>query len=102
MAFDIYPTPAMSDEPERVFGIDGNTLNPRRRCLTGAVVQQLLCLRNWQKSGVVSLDTRLLKLAVLPDGDDDGSDDDSDGGDGDDGELLPTHDDELLYHEHDL
>lgn len=89
MAFDIYSTPAMSDKPERVFSIAGNTLNARRRCLTGAAVQQLLCLRSWQKSGVISLDTRLLRQAVLPDGDDDG-------------ELLPTHDGELLYHEHDL
>lgn len=34
MGLDIYATPAMSDEPERVFSIAGNALNPRRRCLT--------------------------------------------------------------------
>jgi hypothetical protein len=64
-----------------------------------------LCLRNLQKSRVLSLNARLLRQAVLPDGDDDDSDDDSDGDDGDDsddGELLPMHDGQLLYHEHDL
>ena len=39
MALDIYSTPAMSDEPERVFSIAGNTLAPRRRCLTGQAMQ---------------------------------------------------------------
>jgi hypothetical protein len=37
----------MSDEPERVFRIAGNTLNSRRRRLTSTAVQQLLCLRSW-------------------------------------------------------
>jgi hypothetical protein len=49
----------MSGKPERVFSIAGNTLNPRRMCLTGAAVQHLLCLKSRQKSGVISLDARL-------------------------------------------
>jgi len=46
MALDVYSTPAMSDEPERVFSIAGNTLAPRRRCLTSQVMQWLMCLRS--------------------------------------------------------
>jgi hypothetical protein len=46
MALDIYYAPPMSDEPERVFSISGNTLNPRRRVMTGDTVQELLCLRS--------------------------------------------------------
>jgi hypothetical protein len=81
MAFDIYSTPAMSDEPERVFSIAGNTLNPRRRRLTSAAVQQLLCLRSWQQSDVITLDTRLIRQAVLPhNGDSDSESDSNDGG----------------------
>lgn len=64
MALDIYSTPAMSDDPERVFSIAGNTLNPRRRCLKGETVQQVLCLRSWQNSGLIHLDRRLFNKAV--------------------------------------
>jgi hypothetical protein len=46
MALDIYCTPPMSDEPERVFSIASNTLNPRRRVITEDTVQELLCLRS--------------------------------------------------------
>jgi hypothetical protein len=55
----------MSDEPERVFSIAGNTLTPRRRCLTSDAMQWLLCLRSWQNSGVVQLDQRLLRQAMM-------------------------------------
>jgi hypothetical protein len=34
MALDIYSTPAVSDEPERVFSIAGHVLSPSRRTLT--------------------------------------------------------------------
>jgi hypothetical protein len=46
MALDIYATPAMSDEPERVFSMAGNVLTLRRRCLTDYAVEQILCLRS--------------------------------------------------------
>jgi hypothetical protein len=65
MALDIYLTPAMSDESERVFSIAGNTLTPRRRCLTSDAIQWLLCLRNWQNSGVVQFDQRFLRQATM-------------------------------------
>ena len=38
MALDVYSTPAMSDEPERVFSIAGSVLQPSRRRLTSAVM----------------------------------------------------------------
>lgn len=97
MAFDIYSTPAMSDEPERVFSIAGNTLNPRRRRLTSATVQQLLCLRSWQQSGVITLDTRLIRQAVLSHNGD--SDSESDGDDSDDG-GVPLGDGEGSFLSH--
>ena len=65
MALDVYSTPAMSDEPERVFSIAGSVLQPSRRRLTSAAMQWLLCLRSWQKSEIITLDQRLLRAAVL-------------------------------------
>jgi hypothetical protein len=56
MALDVFATPAMSDEPERVFSIVGNLLAPRRRSLKGEGVEQMLCLRSWQSSGIIKLD----------------------------------------------
>jgi hypothetical protein len=35
IALNIYSTPPMSDEPERVFNEGGNLLVPRRRQLSG-------------------------------------------------------------------
>ena len=64
MALDIYATLAMSDEPEHVFSIASNVLTPRRRCLTDHTVEQVLCLRSWQKSGIITLNHTLFKEAV--------------------------------------
>lgn len=116
MAFDIYSTPAMSDEPERVFSIAGNNMNPRRRCLTSDATQQLMCLRSWQRSEVITLDKRLIRQAVLSkydggiggDGIDgiggihdiDDIDGDSNGGIHGGGDLHLFNNGELLYHEH--
>jgi hypothetical protein len=65
MALDIYSTPAMSDEPERVFSVAGHVLAPSRRCLTSEAMQWLLCLRSWQNSDIIALDQRLLRAAVI-------------------------------------
>jgi hypothetical protein len=65
MALDKYSTPAMSDEPERVFSIAGITLNPRRGCLKHDIIQSVMCLRSWQQSGVTSLDNRLCRQAIV-------------------------------------
>jgi hypothetical protein len=54
----------MSDEPERVFSIAGNLLSPRRRQLSGKAVEQMLCLRNWQRSGIITLDQGLFEEAT--------------------------------------
>jgi hypothetical protein len=64
MALDVFSTPPMSDEPERVFSIAGNLLSPRRRQLKGESVEHLLCLRSWAKSGIITLDHRMMKEAV--------------------------------------
>lgn len=64
MTLDIYSTPACSDDPERVFSEGGALLVPRRRQLTGDHVQQILCLRNWQRAGIVTLDGALFEQAV--------------------------------------
>ena len=80
-------------------------MNPRRRRLTSDAVQQLLCLRSWQRSEVITLDTRLIRQAVLPTstGDSDGNGDDEGGDeggdDGSDDDSLLRDDGELLYHE---
>jgi hypothetical protein len=64
MALDIYSTPPMSDEPERVFSEGGNLLVPRRRQLSGDHVQEILCLKSWQGSGLVTLDGALFDQAI--------------------------------------
>jgi hypothetical protein len=56
MALDVYSTPACSDEPERIFSEGGALLAPRRRQLTGDHVQEILCLKSWQRSGIITLD----------------------------------------------
>ena len=65
MALDVYSTPAMSDEPERVFSIGGNVLSVCRRRLISDAVHWLLCLRSWQNSEIITLDQRLLRRAVI-------------------------------------
>ena len=64
MALDVYSTPAMSDEPERKFSMAGNLLTPRRRVLKSDGVEQMLCLRSWQESGILQLDQSLFNRAV--------------------------------------
>lgn len=64
MALDIYNVPPCSEAPERVFSIAGNTITPRRRVMTADTIQELLCLRSWQESGIVKLDRGLFEKAV--------------------------------------
>jgi hypothetical protein len=64
MALDIHTTPACSDEPERMFSVAGNTLNPRRRLMTADTTQELLCLRSCQKSGIIQLNNTMFEQAV--------------------------------------
>ncbi|KAM0708853.1 hypothetical protein Q7P35_005507 [Cladosporium inversicolor] len=84
MTLDIYSTLACSDELERIFSEGGNLLNARRRQMTGDHVQEVLCLRSWQASGIVTLDTEFFKLAISQ-GDYNNTSDD---------------DDEVLYRRH--
>jgi hypothetical protein len=46
MALDVYLTPAMSDEPERIFSVVSNLMILRRRCMKGEGVEQMTCLRS--------------------------------------------------------
>jgi hypothetical protein len=55
----------MSDEPEHVFSIAGNLLLPRRRKLIGEGVEQMLCLRSWQRSSIIKLDRAAFADTVL-------------------------------------
>ena len=64
MALDVYSTPACSDEPERIFSEGGALLVPRRRQFSGDHVREILCLRSWQRSGIVRLDGALFEQAV--------------------------------------
>ena len=54
----------MSDKPERVFSEGGNLLTPRRRQLSGDHVQEALCLKSWQGSGLITLNGALFDQAV--------------------------------------
>ena len=94
MALDVYSTPACSDDPERVFSEGGALLIPRRRQLSGDHVQQILCLRSWQRSVIVALDGALFEQAVRR----------ADGAPISDRLPVPNNtyesDDEVLYHEH--
>jgi hypothetical protein len=96
MALDIYSTPSCSDELERIFSQASNVLIPRRRQLTGDYVEQVLCLRSWQVSGIVTLDGALFEQAVR------GADSMLISDDDDDEVTNNTRnsDDRVLYYEH--
>ena len=65
MALDIYSMPVMSDEPEWIFSTAGDTLSPRRRRLNSDTTGHLMCLKSWQKQGLIQLDRSLFERAVL-------------------------------------
>jgi hypothetical protein len=60
IALNVFLTLLISDEPECIFSISGYLLSPRRRQLKGKLVEMLLCLRVWLKSGIIKLDEGLL------------------------------------------
>jgi len=64
MALDVYSTPPMSDQLERVFSDTGNLLSPRRRHMSGEGVEQMTCLRSWDRSGIIKLSQGLFNSAV--------------------------------------
>lgn len=57
IALDLYTTPPCSDELERIFSIGGNTMSPRRRVMTADLLNELLCIRSWHKSGIIDFAT---------------------------------------------
>lgn len=52
---DIFSTPAMSNEPERQFSTSGALVSPRRRLLSDVTIRNLMCVRGWIASSVVTL-----------------------------------------------
>jgi hypothetical protein len=93
MALDIYSTPPCSDDPERVFSEGSALLVPRRRQLGGNHVREILCLRSWQDTGIITLDGALFEQAIKQ----------ADGAPIDDDLHYNTYegDDEVVYHQHD-
>jgi hypothetical protein len=56
LALDIFSTPVMSDEPERVFSTAGAAVSPRRRLLHGTTISYTMCLKSWIARKVIVLD----------------------------------------------
>jgi hypothetical protein len=53
MAIDVLLAVAMSVELERVFSAARRTILWTRARLEGAIIEQLECLKHWQKSGLI-------------------------------------------------
>jgi hypothetical protein len=64
MALDVYSTPPISNEPERVFSTASNLISVRRRHLVGQSVEQMTYLRSWDQSGIITLNEGLFDSAV--------------------------------------
>ena len=54
LAITIFPTPAMSDEPERVFSSCGLMIRPHRSTISPKIVAAPQCLRSWSREGLVT------------------------------------------------
>jgi hypothetical protein len=65
MAFDFLSIPAMSSEYERVFSSYGKTTTPESSRLSGKMLWHLECLKNWQRRGVIKMET--FKNAIVLD-----------------------------------
>ena len=70
MALDVYSTPPMSDEPERVFSDTGHLLSPTRRLMNSEGIEQMTCLRRWDRSATISLSQSFCNNAVATAGSD--------------------------------
>jgi hypothetical protein len=55
MMIDIYTTPVMSDEPERVFGETSAAVDSRRRLLHTETIQWFMCVKSWTRSEITTL-----------------------------------------------
>jgi hypothetical protein len=56
MALDVYSTPVMSDEPERVFSVTGALIGTRRRTMSSDSIRFNMCLKAWLDRGMVNFD----------------------------------------------
>jgi len=55
MALDIFATPTMSDEPERVFSTAGAAISSRRRSMSDETIEYLMCLKSWITRSVIKI-----------------------------------------------
>ena len=65
LALDVYSTPVMSDEPERVFSATGAMIGPRRRLLSAETIQQIMYLRSWRRRGLLIWSSDLFEAITV-------------------------------------
>jgi hypothetical protein len=65
LALDVYSTPVMSDEPERVFSATGAMIGPRRQLLSAETIQQIMCLRSWRQRGLFTWSRDLFEADTI-------------------------------------
>ena len=61
MALDVYSTPVMSDEPERIFSEAGAAIGTRRRSLNPGTIRAAHCLKRWIRDGVITWNSSLFR-----------------------------------------
>ncbi|MCJ1356660.1 MAG: hypothetical protein MMC33_006655 [Icmadophila ericetorum] len=61
MALDIYSVPTMSNAPERLFSMTGDTILPRRMLLKSEIIQWLMSLKSWINEGFIELTGTLFR-----------------------------------------
>ena len=64
MALDVLTIPPISDEPERKFSEAGDVVQPRRRRIKDTTLQTTLCLRSWQRQGLITIDRTLWRKCM--------------------------------------
>ena len=65
MAIDFLSIPAISSKCERVFFSYGKITTPKSSRLSGKMLWHLECLKNWQRRGVIKMET--FKNAIILD-----------------------------------
>ena len=53
-ALDIFGIPAMSSEPERVFSVAGQLIQPNRARLNADIIGAALSLKSWDEMGAIT------------------------------------------------
>jgi hypothetical protein len=66
LALDVFSTPVMSDEPERLFSETGAILSPRRRLTLADTIKHTMCLRQWRRRGLFTWTNNLFDGGSVP------------------------------------